>query len=135
MVRKRKVMHAPKFLLLLIVIMKRGRDIASFFAPVNKKGRETNQSIERVEEQEEGEPEESVELERGHVMKVRALTQRGKFQRVRSMKKRVRRKKTYRDRERNSQRDRKWIHVDQVLHHQVCDEEGSYYLQSSAIII
>ncbi len=33
------------------------------------------------------------------------------------------------------QRDRKWIHVDQVLHHQVCDEEGSYYLQSSAIII
>ncbi len=54
MVRKRKVMHAPKFLL-LIVIMKRGRDIASFFAPVNKKGRETNQSIERVEEQEEGE--------------------------------------------------------------------------------
>ncbi len=62
MVRKRKVMHAPKFLLLLIVIMKRGRDIASFFAPVNKKGRETNQSIERVEEQEEGEPEESVEV-------------------------------------------------------------------------
>ncbi len=61
MVRKRKVMHAPKFLL-LIVIMKRGRDIASFFAPVNKKGRETNQSIERVEEQEEGEPEESVEV-------------------------------------------------------------------------
>ncbi len=62
MVRKRKVMHAPKFLILLIVIMKRGRDIASFFAPVNKKGRETNQSIERVEEQEEGEPEESVEV-------------------------------------------------------------------------
>ncbi len=51
------------------------------------------------------------------------------------MKKRVRRKKTYRDRERNSQRDRKWIHVDQVLHHQVWDEEGSYYLQSSEIII
>ncbi len=68
-------------------------------------------------------------------MKVRALTQRGKFQRVRSIKKRARRKKTYRDRERNSQRDRKWIHVDQVLHHQVCDEEGSYYLQSSEIII
>lgn len=62
MVRKRKAMYAPKFLLLLIVIMKRGRDIASFFAPVNKKGRETNQSIERVEEQEEGEPEQSVEV-------------------------------------------------------------------------
>ena len=47
--------------------MKRGRDIASFFVPVNKKVRETavretNQGIERAEEQEEGEPEESVEV-------------------------------------------------------------------------
>ncbi|CAB1325910.1 unnamed protein product [Coregonus sp. 'balchen'] len=75
-------------------------------------------------------------------MKVRGLTKRGKFQRVRRMKKRVRRmkkrvrrmkkrvrrmkkrarrmkkrvrsmkKKAYRE------RDSKWIHVDQVLHHQ-----------------
>ncbi|CAB1316858.1 unnamed protein product [Coregonus sp. 'balchen'] len=74
-------------------------------------------------------------------MKVRGLTKRGKFQRVRRMNKRVRRmkkrvrrmkkrarrmkkrvrsmkKKAYRDREMNSQRDSKWIHVDQVLHHQ-----------------
>nr|XP_055057091.1 uncharacterized protein LOC129441456 [Misgurnus anguillicaudatus] len=43
--------------------MKRGRDIMSFFTPVNKKGRETNQGIERVEEQEEGESDESVEVE------------------------------------------------------------------------
>lgn len=53
--------------------------------------------------------------------------------RMRAMKKRgeehedkgeeeIKEKKTYRERERNSQRDSKWIHVDQVLHHQVCDE-------------
>ena len=57
----------PLRFFLLIVIMKRGRDIASFFVPVNKKVRETavretNQGIERAEEQEEGEPEESVEV-------------------------------------------------------------------------
>jgi len=51
-----------RFFFLLIVVMKRGRDIASFFAPVNKKVRETNQGIERVEEQEEGVPEKSVEV-------------------------------------------------------------------------
>ena len=43
--------------------MKRGKNIASFFAPVNKKVketavRETSQGIERAEEQEEGESEE-----------------------------------------------------------------------------
>ena len=37
--------------------MKRGRDIAAFFAPVNTKVRETYQGIERAEELEEGEPE------------------------------------------------------------------------------
>ena len=37
--------------------MKRGMDIAAFFAPVNKKVRETYQGIERAEEPEEGEPE------------------------------------------------------------------------------
>jgi hypothetical protein len=47
--------------------MKRGRDIASFFAPVKKKGRETvmretSQGIERAEKQEGGEPEESGEV-------------------------------------------------------------------------
>ena len=130
MVRKRNVMHAPPFFLLLIVVMKRGRDIASFLAPGNQKGRETN---EGVEEQEEGEPEESGEVgERACDEREGSDTER-EIQRVRRMKKRVRRKKTYRDRERNSQRDSKWIHVDQVLHHQVWDEEGSYYLQSSAI--
>ena len=57
--------------------MKRGRDIASFLAPGNQKGRETN---EGVEEQEEGDSQRSLgRLERGHVMKGRALTQRGRF--------------------------------------------------------
>ncbi|XP_028430104.1 histone H3.v1-like [Perca flavescens] len=42
-----------------VVVMKRGRDIASCLAPGNQKGREPN---EGVEEQEEGEPEESGEV-------------------------------------------------------------------------
>ena len=37
--------------------MKRGKNTASFFCPVNKKVRETSQGIERAEEQEEGESE------------------------------------------------------------------------------
>ena len=37
--------------------MKREIDITAFFAPVNKKVRETSQGIERAEELEEGEPE------------------------------------------------------------------------------
>ena len=37
--------------------MKRGRDIAAFFAPLNKKVRETYQGIARAEELEEGETE------------------------------------------------------------------------------
>ena len=37
--------------------MKRGRDIAAFFAPVNKQVRKTSQDIERAEELEEGKPE------------------------------------------------------------------------------
>ena len=66
-VRQRNVMHSPTFFFLVIVIMKRGKDITSFFAPVNKKVietavRESNQGIERAEEQDEGEPEESVEI-------------------------------------------------------------------------
>lgn len=83
--------------------MKRGRDIAAFFffTPINKRVRES-QGIERAEELEEGEPEELVEV--GEVMKGRTLTKRGTSQGVR-LEKRVRRKKTYRDRERNSQRD------------------------------
>ena len=61
---QRSVMHAPTiFFLLIAAIMKRGKNIASFFAPVNKKVketavRETSQGIERAEEQEEGESEE-----------------------------------------------------------------------------
>ena len=35
----------PFVYFLLVVIMKRGRDIAAFFAPVNKKVRETYQGI------------------------------------------------------------------------------------------
>ena len=122
---QRSVMHAPTiFFLLIAAIMKRGKNIASFFAPVNKKVketavRETSQGIERAEVLLSSlntltcasdspsscwKRESRRRLERGHLMKVRALTQRGKFQRVRRMKKRVRRKKTYRDRERNSQR-------------------------------
>ena len=37
--------------------MKRGREIAAFFDPVNKNVIETCQGIERAEELEEGEPE------------------------------------------------------------------------------
>ena len=92
---------------------KRGH--CSLFCPGKvKKVRETCEGIERAEEQEEREAEELVE--RRQVMKVRALTQGGTFHRVRR-KRRVRRKKTYRDRERNSQRDSRWIHAGQVLHH------------------
>ena len=64
-------------------------------------------------------------MERRQVMKVRALTQRGTLQRVR-------RKKTYRDREGNSQKNSKWIHVDQVLHHQVCDVEKVFLFRPFA---
>ena len=132
---------------LLIVIMKRGRDIESFFAPVNKKVketavRETNQGIERAEEQEEGEPEESVEVgERACDESEGSDTEREipegeeEEEEGEEHEEEVKSMKTYRVRERNSQRDSKWIHVDQVLHHQVCDEEGSHYLQSSAITI
>lgn len=42
--------------------MKRGKDITSFFAPVSKKVRESNQGIERAEEQDERELEELVEI-------------------------------------------------------------------------
>ena len=47
--------------------MKQGKKIASFFAPLNKKVKETavietSHGIKRAEEQEEGEPEESEEV-------------------------------------------------------------------------
>ncbi len=132
MVRKRKVMHAPKCLLLLIVIMKRGRDIASFFAPVNKKGRETNQSIERVEEQEEVEPEESVEVgERACDESEGSDTEREIPEGEEHEEEGEGEENIQGQREEQPEGQK----VDQVLHHQVCDEEGSYYLQSSAIII
>ncbi len=116
MVRKPKVMHAPKFLL-LIVIMKRGRDIASFFAPVNKKGRETNQSIERVEEQEEGAPEESVEVGE------RACDESEGSDTEREIPEGEEHEEEGEEEENiQGQRDRKWIHVDQVLHHQVMEK-------------
>ena len=109
---------------LRIVIMKRGRDIASFFVPVNKKVRETavretNQGIERAEEQEEGEPEESVEVgERACDESEGSDTEReipeGEEEEEEGEEheeegeeheEEVKSMKTYRDRERNSQRN------------------------------
>ncbi len=116
MVRKPKVMHAPKFLL-LIVIMKRGRDIASFFAPVNKKGEKQIKVLRELRSRKRERQRSQWRLERGHVMKVRALTQRGKFQRGEEHEEEGEEEENI-----QGQRDRKWIHVDQVLHHQVMEK-------------
>ena len=70
-------------------------------------------------------------MERSQVMKVRALAQRGTLHRVRR-KKRVWREKTYRDRDRNSQKNSKLIHVDHLLHHQVCDVEKVFLFKPFA---